>query len=806
MTAWFRHVAAAARLEIQQVLTHPVEWLTAILAPLFWCAVLWFAFSAGTLSGLPVALVDLDQSAASRSVAQALDALPSIKLEQFENSLSADRALKNSKVFAVVTIPQDFETDRRRGAGAPVSIDINKSWYAVGTLLEVDFKTALSTLAIGHAAVNATTQGGTFAENSRHLRITTPDVYFLGNPAFNFVAYLLPTFIPGILALGALLAFISMLSREWRAGGIRRFMKLTQGSGSAVLAGKLLPWVIVFCTASSLWVAAFAGAAGWGAEGPIIFWLTASWLLILAMAGLAALVVSIAPTWVIALSAGICLIAPTFPFTGFSFPLDSMTPGAQLFGSLLPLTHYLQAQAQIWVLGSPLSAIAQTQLTLAAFPIILFAAAGPLFARRMRRLKKTEQMSSDLTAALEKSLEAHPAASGERTGFWKSFALTVRSAFLSRDTIAIFGGAVAFYLVFYGWPYSTQQIENVPVEIVDLDGSSASRRLIEAIDAAPAAALLSVSSDPGPAMETFRSKGQTVVVTIPHGYAEHLARGENTTLHILGSAAYPVKTRAIQAAVSAAAADAELKIDQASSQTPGIPPASLLASANTAPQMQFQYRFNEISGYGNYTVPAVGPIILQAVMLMGIGMSLGGWLWRHPRRKFVCDAVDRPWNEGLGIAFGLWLIAFGWFLYMEGFGFWFGQYGAMATPWGVVLTGACYAAAVVGFGFMIVTLIRSNCWTAPVTVVMSAPALFISGAVWPTANLHPAVAALAELIPSTHAIRASVAAAQDGALFADILPHCLFLLVLSVVYGLFGLLNLKVIPENPRELAANDVV
>ena len=110
----------------------------------------------------------------------------------------------------------------------------------------------------------------------------------------------------------------------------------------------------------------------------------------------------------------------------------------------------------------------------------------------------------------------------------------------------------------------------------------------------------------------------------------------------LGSAAYPVKTRAIQAAVSAAAADAELKIDQASSQTPGIPPASLLASANTAPQMQFQYRFNEISGYGNYTVPAVGLIILQAVMLMGIGMSLGGWLWRHPRRKFVCDAVDRP--------------------------------------------------------------------------------------------------------------------------------------------------------------------
>ena len=136
----------------------------------------------------------------------------------------------------------------------------------------------------------------------------------------------------------------------------------------------------------------------------------------------------------------------------------------------------------------PLSAIAQTQLTLAAFP--LFSLRLPVRSLRAAcGAKKTEQMSSDLTAALEKSLEGAPAASGERTGFWKSFALTVRSAFLSRDTIAIFGGAVAFYLVFYGWPYSTQQIENVPVEIVDLDGSSASRRLIEAIDAAPAAAL-----------------------------------------------------------------------------------------------------------------------------------------------------------------------------------------------------------------------------------------------------------------------------------------------------------------------------
>ena len=807
MASWFRHAAAAAAFEIRQVLSRPVELVAGVVAPLFWCVVLWFAFSAGTLSHLPVALVDLDQSSASRGVVQALDALASIELKPYENALTADQALRSSKVFASITIPKDFELERRRGEGVPISIDINKSWYAVGTLLEVDFKTAVSTALITQAAVQATARGGTFAENAQHLRLTMPDVYFEGNPAFNFVAYLLPTFIPGVIALGALLAFISALSREWRCGGIRTVLSAAGGSGSAVLVGKLLPWVIIFSTAISVWAAAFGGAAGWGAAGPMLLWFTASWLLILAMAGLAALVVAIAPTWVIALSAGICLIAPTFPFTGFSFPLDAMTPGAQLFGSLLPLTHYLEAQAQIWVLGSPLDAVAETQLTLALFPIVLFAAAIPLFAGRVHKWAKAEAVSEGLSAALNESQAA--STMPERfayTGFWKAFGMTLKRGFLSRDTLAIFGGAVAFYLIFYGWPYGTQQIENVPVEIVDLDGSSASRRLVQAIDAAPAVALQSVSADESGAIARYRRKGNGVVVTIPSGYAEALARGENTTVHILGSAAYPVKARAIQAAVSAAASDAELKVDQASVMTSGLPPAKILAAANAAPPLHIQYRFNEISGYGNYTVPAVGPIIIQAVMLMGIGMSLGGWLWRRPRRDFIRSAVDRPWCEGLGILFALWTVAFGWFLYMEGFGFWFSQYGAMGTPEGVVLTGACYAAAVTAFGSLIVTFIRDNCWTAPVTVILSAPALLISGAVWPTENLNPAVVNLAQFIPSTPAIHASVAAAQDGAAFADILPYCLHLVILTAVYGLLALMRLKTLSDQPRQLAVSDIV
>lgn len=806
MLFWLRRVSAVATLEARQVLSHPVEWLAALVVPLFWCTVLALAFGAGTLSQLPVGFVDLDGSAASREVRAALAATPSIRLVDCESGIEADRALRRSDTFATLTIPRDFELDRRRGVGAPVLVDINKSWYAVGTILEVDLKTALSTLTIQNAVVRATTKGGTFAANASMMRFTQPDVLFLANPAFNFVSYLLPTLIPGVMALGALLAFVSMLTREWRQGGMRRVLKAAGGSISAAVAGKLTPWLAVWLVAASCWVAWFSGAAGWGATGPLVFWFTAAWLLVLSMAALATLAVAVSPTWVIALSLSVCLIAPTFPFTGFSFPLEAMTPGARLFGFFLPLTHYLEAQAQVWVLGSPADAIARTQLEFAAFPVVMFAVAVPLLGLRIRRWRRAEQMGEGLTHAVEAAhgFEDDPARA--RTGFFRAFALTLRHAFLSRDTIAILGGAVAFYLIFYGWPYGTQQIENVPTAVVDLDGGSSSRRLVQALDAAPAIGVTAILADEAEAMDAFRRGEAAVVITIPRDYGERLARGENATLHVLGSGAFPVKARAVQGAVSGVVADMTPRLDQASVLSPGAPGALLRAAQLQAPSASVTYRFNEISGYGNYTVPAVGPVILQAVMLMGFAMSLGGWLWRHPRRDFVRDAVARPWCEGVAIAFAFWTIAFGWYLYMEGFAFRTGEYGAMANPPAVILTGLCYAAALTGFGMAIVTTIRSNAWTAPITVVMSAPALFISGAVWPTDNLHPVAVGVSQLLPSTPAIRASVAAAQDGAALADVLPHCLHLVLLAAFFGLYSLMRLKTIREERRELAVNDVV
>lgn len=789
MRNWFARIARIASLEWRQVRTHRIEWIAGFVVPLFCCLIMTLLYGTGAMTRLPVGIVDLDGSALSRSTTLALEAAPSMELIPFSSAEEAERALRARRTYATITLPQDFELDHRRGEGAPVELSINKTYYAIGTILELDVKSALSTVRIQEAAVRATTGGGTFAERARRLRVTFPDVEFMGNQAFNFTGYLMPTFVPGLMALGALLGFVSMLVREWRDGGIRRLMKMANGSSSAIVIGKFLPWVTFWFLAIGVWTAGFSGWAGWGLEGSIVPWFSAGILLILSMAGLAAFAVAISPTWVIALSIVICLIAPTFPFTGFSFPLEAMTPSAQAFGRLLPLTWYLDAQSQVWVLDAPVDAIVHTQLTMLAFPLVFFAIALPLLAWRYPRWVKVETTAAALTRAEKETYT--PETTPSPIGFWRTFCQALQHTFLSRDTAIIAGGAVAFYLILYGWPYGTQQIEHLPVGVVDLDHSSVSRRLVAQLDASPTADLQFVVHNEAEGLEALKRRVTDVLITIPSGYAEKLARGENSTLHVLGNGAFPVKARAIQGAVGGIVGDNLSKVDEASVLTPGISPSTLSATVLARPSIHTTYRFNEIGGYGNFTVPLVGPIIIQAVMLMCIGMSFGGWLARQPRAPFMQSALDHPFSGGMAILFAYFTITLGWTLYMHGFAFWNGEFGSMSTPLAVFLASALYASTVAAFGSAVTVLAGSNAWIAPLTVILSAPSLFASGAVWPIEKMHPFVVGVAQLIPSTPYIPTSAAAAQGGATVTDILPGCLHLALLTLLYVSATLVILK---------------
>lgn len=797
---FFSEVWTCARFEAAKSLANPKEWLASLAAPAFWCIIVVLVFGKGVMTGLPVAFVDEDDSSASRTVVQKLSAIPSIKPVYYDSVLQADEDLKAAKVYAKITIPKNFELESSSGRGSTVAFDFNKTYYPVGVIIEVDVRTAMAQIHMEDLVEQLASAGGGLAGNSDKLRLAVPEVYILGNQAFNFSAYLLPTFIPGLLALGAVLCFVNNLAREWRDGGFSRMHAACGApSSSAFFIGKLLPWFAVFSLFGAAWVCGFAFIAGWGSAGSALVWWFSFELLLLAMAGLALLCAALSPTWVVAAAGAICLTAPTFPFTGFSFPLESMSPGARLFGELLPLTSYINAQAAVWILDSPADHIAALLGRQALFPIVLFSASLPLLSARLPKWIEQDEAAARLNQAREAAPEL---ASDASAGFFEAFKKTICGAVFSRDTFVIFVGAVAFYLVFYAWPYMNQQISKVSVGIVNLDDGRAGDSLIPLLDSTQYIDVAFVERDLGRGLDAFKRQKADVLITIPDNYTLAPASGLNSTLHVLVNGAFPTKGRAVQSAVASVVADAEIRLSESSLRNHNIDGMVLKRQTVLAPSAVYTNRFNEIAGYGTYIVPMVGTIILQAVMLMGITVSLGGWLKNSAATPFIESALRRPLCAGLGVFAAYWTIAFFWFLYMHGIDFAMMEFGSLASPGAAILLGALFCAAVCAFGMAIALFFGTNSYTTPFVVIMSAPAILVSGAIWPVEGIDSPIAlAVSQLLPSTPGIIGIAAASQDGASFADASFYALHLLLLTVFYLCICFLCALRLQNNKRRAA-----
>lgn len=789
-TGFFSDMWSAARHEVRALRRDPGLLLAGFVVPLFWCLVLAFTFGTGLMRGLPVAWVDLDHSAASRQAARQIDAAPTMALTAYETPAAAEEALREGRVFAVITVPEDWEKAQRLGLSGPggaISAAFNRTYYPVSTMLEADLKLALAdaTIQVGAEKRTAAAGGGPLSANGGMLRALLPETYFLGNAAFNFSAYLLAPLLPGVMALGAVLAFASALVRDWRAGTVRAWVAAAGGSPFAAILGKLLPWFALYALGHALWVAGFAGWAGWAPAAAgwasVGWWLLAGWLLMLAMAGMALLITSTSLTWVLAVTTVSALTAPAFPFTGFSYPIDAMSPGAALVAELLPLTHFLRAQAAVWVLGSPTPVILETLGHLGIFVLVFFGAGLPIYARRVATFAEKERDGAPA------HIETMPRARDEDyvgVGFFGLVRRGFARMVLSRDAFIVFVVGVAFYLVYYAWPYRNEQIEHVPVAVTDLDRSAASREFIRTLSAAPAVDLKFVATDPADARAAFERQTVDVIVTVPERFAERLARGENTMVPILGNGAYPVKTRALQAALTAVLTSSDFKYGDAALVEIGTDPTSTWAAQGfthgAAPSLTTLDRFNTISGYGTYIVPLVAPLIVQAIVVIGAAITIGQWMRR--RDPLVLAALKPSGFAALFTA--LFAVALLWNLYAQGTEFLRAEFPGFANPEGTFILLVFYAGACAAFALGFTALWGRARTAAPAAVVMSAPLLFASGAVWPKELiLSPFVHAVAAFVPTTPAIPALAAVSQAGAGTEAVLPALLHLLALTLFWS-----------------------
>ena len=330
-----------ARREVFRIATRPLYLFCMIIAPLFCYLFFTTLMWNGLPTDMPAGVVDLDNTATTRSIIRNLDAFQQTKIiAHYPSFADARKAMQQGKIYAFYYIPKGTTEKALASRQPKVSFYTNYSYLVAGSLLYKDQRTMseLAGGAIGRATLYA--KGATEDQAMAFLQPIVIDSHVLNNPWLNYSVYLSNTIIPGILMLLIFMITVYSIGVEIKDRTAREWLRTGNGSIWISLAGKLLPHTAVFFLMGILYNTYLYGFLHFPCNSGILPMLLATLCLVLASQGMGILMIGTLPTLRLGLSFASLWGVLSFSMCGLSFPAMGMHPVLQALANLFPLRHY----------------------------------------------------------------------------------------------------------------------------------------------------------------------------------------------------------------------------------------------------------------------------------------------------------------------------------------------------------------------------------------------------------------------------------------------------------------------------------
>nr|WP_309594140.1 ABC transporter permease [Moraxella osloensis] len=362
---------------------------------MFWMPIVliflvWWIFSKGMAVGIPIAVIDNDHSAQSATIIRYIDATPEVAVvKSLHSAAAAQQAIETTDVMAVVEIPENFSTNLLAGKTSRLLLNVNAQYGTHSGMIQKAVQTAVTTFSAGAEMQRRVAIGEdvTLAKTS-YAPIQSQSVA-LFNTANNYQQFLAVTVVPALLHILSMVIGASTVGRELvdkTLGEWYRSLKYPKFASShasnyafnrpfnrpsnhshPVTLGHEKPKL-------SLIIAGLNGKLIWAM---FAYTLWAAVALTLVMQIFPIRLASVAITYLIflmfmmvsfwlgvivtvgtfsyrqGLSFTGFISAPSFAFSGVTFPFLAMSPAAQRWANALPLTHYLNLQTTQLQMGAP---------------------------------------------------------------------------------------------------------------------------------------------------------------------------------------------------------------------------------------------------------------------------------------------------------------------------------------------------------------------------------------------------------------------------------------------------------------------
>ncbi|HEU4773564.1 MAG TPA: ABC transporter permease [Lysobacter sp.] len=364
----WRRLAAVAIKELRQIRRDRMTLAMIIGIPVIQLILFGFAINM-TLRGLPAAVADQANTAASRAVVMDLFATGVVKpVAQADTPQELMSLIRRGTISIGIVIPPDF--DRRRIEGRE----------AVQVLVDGS-DTAVQSAARQLAQMPLDDPG-----RVRPLTSSPPapaiNVVSFYNPERRSAIHIVPGLIGVILTMTMVMFTAVAIVRE-RERGNMELLIATPLSTAELMIGKVLPYIgiglvqITLILLLGMWIFQVP------VRGSLLDVYLASGLFVLANLSLGLLISTRAKSQFQSMQMTFFVFLPSILLSGFMFPFNGMPAAARWFAEVLPLTHFLRLIRGVMLRGAGLGEMWLEMLALAAFTAVMMTVAILRFSRRL---------------------------------------------------------------------------------------------------------------------------------------------------------------------------------------------------------------------------------------------------------------------------------------------------------------------------------------------------------------------------------------------------------------------------------------
>ena len=310
----------------------------------------------GVARNLPIAVVDLDNSALSRNLISQLDAAPELEVS-FKpiNQLDGERLVKQIKAYGLVTIPKNFGSDLKQGKQTKVLNQYNSNLLLPSGLENKAFRTVVGTLS---AAVNIQKQlakGTNINQAKKNYQPITLNKRILSNPYTNYSYYLNSGFLTLFLQIFVILTTIYCFGSDLKYNKGEKLYAIGKGNMTIIILAKITPYTLWFFFMGMIMYFSMFIFQDFPLFGNKLIVLVSLFLLIISTQAFSLLFIAISKSFREALTFGSGFAAVSLSFSGITFPIFGMPIIMQWLSQIFPFTHFFELFVDQTQRGIPVS-------------------------------------------------------------------------------------------------------------------------------------------------------------------------------------------------------------------------------------------------------------------------------------------------------------------------------------------------------------------------------------------------------------------------------------------------------------------